>query len=96
MVEDKVKVFVYSEMQIDEENVVCKRIGKIFSCGTVTVGHTYTQYSKMINEEDLDAMAARYPDTKVIARGKLSDSNLKYTNVTREYVKETDVALEVQ
>ena len=92
MVEDKPKVFVYSEMHVDEERTVCKRVGKIFSCGDVTVGHRRVKYSKVINEEDLNAMAARYPDTKVVARGKLS--NTKYTNVTREYIKEADVALD--
>ena len=82
-------IFVYSEMQIDEEKAVCKKVGRIFSCGFVTVGHTRNQYSKIINEGDLDAMVSRYPDTKIITIGALS--NTKYTPITREYIKESDI-----
>ena len=91
MLEEPVKVFVYSELQIDEEKEVCKKVGRIFACGSIAIGHTRDQYSKIINESELDAMSNRYPDTKIIFRGKLS--NVKYTPVTREYIKEADTLL---
>lgn len=92
MVEDKDKYFVYSEMQIDEEKQVCERTGRIFKCGLVSNGHALVQYSKIINTADLDAMTTRYPDTKIVVTGKLS--KIKYTKVTREFIKESDTAIE--
>lgn len=92
MVEDKDKYFVYSEMQIDEEKQVCARTGRIFKCGLVSNGKSLVQYSKIINTSDLDAMSARYPDTKVVVTGKLS--KIKYTKITREFIKESDIDID--
>lgn len=92
MVDDSEKYFVYSEMQIDEEKEVCARTGRIFQCGTVTNGHSLVQYSKIVSKDDLDAMVTRYPDTRIVVVGKLS--NMKYTKVTREFIKESDKPIE--
>lgn len=88
MVEEPVKVFVYSEMQVDEEKSVCRKVGKIFTCGSVVNGHSRDQFSKIINESEIDAMSNQYPDTKIIVKGKLSA--IKYTPVKTEYIKESD------
>lgn len=85
MIEEQDMLFVYSEMQIDEEKKICKKIGKIFECGTVAIGHSNQQYTKVIPLSDLDAMCAQYPDTIIVTQGKLS--TMKYTEVKREYIR---------
>lgn len=85
MVEEKDVIFVYSEMQIDEEKKICKKIGKIFECGNVAMGHTNQQFTKIIYPEELSAMCAQYPDTVIVTQGKLS--NIKYTDIKREYIR---------
>ena len=92
MVDNSEKYFVYSEMQIDEEKEVCARTGRIFQCGLVTNGHSLVQYSKIIGKNDLDAMITRYPDTRIIVVGKLD--NMKYTKITRNFIKESDKAID--
>lgn len=85
MVEEQEMMFVYSEMQIDEEKKICKKIGKIFECGSVAMGHSNQQFTKIISKDELSPMCAQYPDTVVVTQGKLS--NMKYTDVKREYIR---------
>lgn len=85
MIEEQDVIFVYSEMQIDEEKKICKKIGKIFECGTVAIGHSNKQFTKVIYQNELTAMCAQYPDTVIVTQGKLS--NMKYTDVKREYIR---------
>lgn len=85
MIEEQDMLFVYSEMQIDEEKKICKKIGKIFECGTVAIGHANQQFTKIISQDELSAMCAQYPDTVIVVQGKLS--NMKYTDVKREYIR---------
>lgn len=46
MVEEQEMLFVYSEMQIDEEKKICKKIGKIYECGSVAMGHSNQQFTR--------------------------------------------------
>ena len=85
MIEEQDMLFVYSEMQIDEEKKICKKIGKIFECGNVAIGHANQQFTKVIYQNELTAMCAQYPDTVIVTQGKLS--NMKYTDVKREYIR---------
>ena len=87
MVSDKEMLFVYSEMQINEDRNVSKKLGRNFTCGNVYVGSVEKQFSKIINPEDLDAMFGCFPDTKVVYRGKLSKT--KYTDIKRDFITET-------
>lgn len=73
---DKEILFVYSELQINEENSIAKPKGKKFITGKVYIGLTPKQYTKRILPSALKAMEAQYPDTKIIARGK--QKNFKY------------------
>lgn len=76
---DEEVLFVYSEMQIEEEKKINKVIGKTFSCGEVSAGASKKQYSKIIKPSDLNQMSGLYPDVKIIAQGKLS--TMVYTEV---------------
>ena len=63
-------VFVYSEMQFNELNMIAKQTSRRFVCGSVYEGHIARPYTKMIAYKDLKAMEAQYPDTKIVTRGK--------------------------
>jgi hypothetical protein len=86
MVADKEMIFVYSEMQINEDTVVNRKLGRNFKCGSVYVGSTEKQFSKIIDPDDLEAMIVNYPDTKIIYRGRLSKT--KYDDVTKDFIKD--------
>lgn len=75
-------IFVYSELQIKEENEISRRVGKRFVCGNVFSGLGPKEYSKMILENELSAMSRKYPDTKIVLSGKLK--NINFTNVKYE------------
>lgn len=74
--------FVYSESQISEDTAVAESMGKTFVIGQVFAGSIPKRYSKMIKQDDLDAMVSKYPDTRIIAKG--SSSELKHTSA---YIK---------
>lgn len=65
-------VFVYSELQINEENSIAKAKGCKFVTGKVYIGLTPKQFSKRILAKDLKAMEAQYPDTKTVAKGNIT------------------------
>lgn len=73
---NKTVIFVYSEMQMNEENSIHKKIGKRFVCGNVYAGNGPKPYTKQIQENELSAMIAKYPDTKIVIQGVLKD--IKY------------------
>lgn len=75
-------IFVYSEIQKNEENEVSRKMGKRFICGNVYSGLGPKQYTKMILENELAAMCRKYPDTKVVTSGKLK--NISFTEVKYE------------
>lgn len=85
MKSDEEKIFVYSEMQIKEDNAANKSIGREFKCGRVYTGNNSILYSKIISEKELQAMVGRYPDTKIVYRGILSKT--QYSNVSIDYIK---------
>lgn len=70
---DKETVFVFSEIHVKEENEIAKTKGKKFVTGKVYIGLTPKQYSKRVVATSLKAMESQYPDTVIIARGKLRD-----------------------
>ena len=63
-------VFVYSEMQFNELNMIANQTSRRYVCGSVYEGPIARPYTKMINIKDLKAMNAQYPDTKIVTRGK--------------------------
>ena len=63
-------VFVYSEMQFNENNMIANQHSQRFVCGSVYEGHIAKPYTKMIDIKDLKAMSDQYPDTKIVTRGK--------------------------
>lgn len=81
---DNVKLFVYSEMQIESDKRINKYINRNFKCGEVSTGASLKQYSKIINESDLEGMMQVYPDTKIVYKGKLSETS--YTNIDNSYI----------
>lgn len=81
---NKVKLFVYSGMQLAEDKKINKAINRNYKCGEVSVGASLKLYSKIINEEELSGMIKRYPDMKIIYKGKLSD--VAYTNIDISYI----------
>ena len=76
---NQVVIFVYSEMQMAEENQIAKRIGKRFVCGNIYSGIGAKQFTKQIQEDELPGMIARYPDTKIVIKGKIKD--IKFEDV---------------
>lgn len=78
-------LFVYSEMQINKDKEINKKIGKEFVCGEVVVGNDRKQYSKIIKPEMLKPMTALYPDMKVVYEG--SKSATTYTPIKTGYLK---------
>jgi len=70
-------VFVYSEMQFNENNQVANAHSKRFVCGMVFEGYKSRPYTKMIRTKDIEAMNAQYPDTKIVAKG--SKAKVTYT-----------------
>lgn len=74
-----IKIFVYSELQVKDEIQNAESRGSTFICGEVVIGGTKVKYSNLIREEELDAMIALYPDTKIVYKGPLSD--VTYTRI---------------
>ena len=70
---DRETVFVFSELQINEENSIAKNKGQKFVTGKVYIGLNPKQYTKRVPADHLKAMEAQYPDTKIVARGKLRE-----------------------
>ena len=70
--------FVYSEIQIKEENSIANRSGRKFECGLISIGNISKKFSKIVKEDDFQAMLNQYPDTKVVAKGNKFD--FKFTN----------------
>lgn len=86
MVDDnKIMIFVYSDMQIAENKKIEKGLGKVFTCGNVTVKSKVSKYSDLIDEDSLSHMIALYPDTKIIYKGTLK--SVTYTEVTHTSVR---------
>ena len=85
MVTDNEKLFVYSDMQVKEEKEVGSRIGKTFTCGSVSIGAKREKFSKIINKDELKAMCDQYPDTKIIHSEKLSTA--RYTKPDFTYIR---------
>jgi len=84
MESDNVKLFVYSDMQINRDKEINKSINREFVCGVVSIGSTPKQYSKIIDESMLSGMVQMYPDTKIIHKGKLSETS--YTEISTKYL----------
>jgi len=78
-------LFVYSEMQINKDKEINKKIGKEFVCGEVVVGNDRKQYSKIIAPDMLKPMTALYPDIKIVHEG--SKSATTYTPIKTGYLK---------
>lgn len=76
------KLFVYSEMQIADDKRINGYINRNFKCGEVSTGASLKQFSKIIDESDLSGMMKMYPDTKIIYKGKLSDTSYKEIDIS--------------
>ena len=65
----KLVLFMYSQMQIDQDKEINQKIGRDFQCGEVSLGASNQKFSKMIPESDLAIYQTAYPDAKIIASG---------------------------
>ena len=74
-------LFIFSEIHFNEENVIAEKLGKVFVCGNVSSGMKTAKYTRIINQEDYSGLRYRYPDMKIVARGKQSD--FKFTKPKR-------------
>lgn len=77
-------VFVYSEIQMDEENNIASKTGKKYTPGRVFTGATSKEYTKLIRADQLSFMKLQYPDTKIIDQGMISA--FKYTEPKKELI----------
>lgn len=75
MLAEEDMLFVYSDMQYNEDVRIQRSIGMAFVLGDVSVGSDIKKFSKVIREKDLNAMVLQYPDTKIIYKGKLSTTS---------------------
>lgn len=76
-------IFVYSELQSNEDNEIAGKIGKKFKPGKLYFGSSSKDYTKMIKEEQYTAYRAQYPDARIVAQGKRAD--FKYTEPKKEF-----------
>ena len=74
MIRDKMVLFVYSDMQVKEEQKVAARVRKTFKCGLVSVGAKRERFSKIIKENELKSMCDQYPDTKIVHKEKITSA----------------------
>ena len=65
--------FMFSDIEVNEENAVAKKNGKRFKCGSVSNGGQLKQFSKKIRKNQLDAFCNKYPDAKIAAEGYEQD-----------------------
>lgn len=82
---DKEVIFVYSEMQIEEEKKINKKVRRGFTCGEVAIGSQRKQFSKIILPNQLSHMTSLYPDTKIIYQGKLKE--VSYVPIKNDFLK---------
>lgn len=68
-------IFMYSEIQDNEEKKIAKNIGKKFICGDVSIGSNIKKYSKIIKPDELKQFTGLYPDAKIIYQGLLSKTS---------------------
>lgn len=85
MINETTKLFVYSDIQVKTDKSINKKIGRDFKCGDVSIGSNRKKYSKIIEKSELQSMCSQYPDTKIVAEGKLSEMN--YTEITNNFIK---------
>ena len=76
-------IFVYSEIQYEEEEEIAKKVGKKFRPGKLYSGLSFKEFTKMIRSEQYDGMRSQYPDVKIIAQG--AKSTFKYTDPKKEF-----------
>lgn len=65
--------FMFSDIEVNEENVIAKKEGKRFKCGNVSAGGQMRQFSKKIKQSQLKAFCNKYPDAKIQAKGYEKD-----------------------
>ncbi len=76
--------FIYSSEQITKDTAINRKVGRQFNCGLVSIGSDKKEYSKIVLESDLNAMVTMYPDSIIIAHGKLN--SFEYTDITEDYI----------
>lgn len=76
-------MFVFSEIQYNEEQNIAAKFSKKFKPGKLYFGSSSKDFTKLIKSDQYQAMRAQYPDVKVIAQGKKID--FKYTDPGKEF-----------
>lgn len=76
-------MFVFSEIQYNEEQSIAEKFSKKFKPGKLYFGSSSKDFTKMIKADQYSAMRAQFPDVKVIAQGKQSD--FKFTEPKKEF-----------
>ncbi len=77
-------IFVYSEIQYNEEDSIATKVGKRFKPGKLYFGKSSKDYTKMIKAEQYKAMRAQYPDVRIVAQG--AKDTFKYTDPKKEFI----------
>lgn len=77
-------IFVYSEIQYNEEDSIATKVGKRFKPGKLYFGKSSKDYTKMIKKDQYTAMRAQYPDVRVVAEGPKDE--FKYTEPKKEFI----------
>jgi hypothetical protein len=77
-------MFVYSEIQMEEENTIASKTGKKYVPGSVFTGAEAKLYTKIIKPEQWSFMRAQYPDVKIVDQGMLTA--FKYTESKKELI----------
>jgi len=76
-------MFVFSEIQAEEEQLIASKANKKFIPGKLYLGAAYKEFTKMIRSDQYDAMRAQFPDVQVIASGLKAD--FKYIAPSKEF-----------
>jgi len=82
---DGTKLFIYSDMYINNMKSINKKIGRNFKCGQVSVGSDRKDYCNIIDANKLSSVMKQYPDTKVVySVPKLQQA--QYTEIDESFI----------
>jgi len=79
------KLFIYSDMFINNMKDMNKKVGRNFKCGQVSTGSERKDYCNIIDATSLSDVMRQYPDTKVVySVPKLSQA--QYTTIDESFI----------
>jgi len=82
---DGTKLFIYSDMFINNMREMNKKVGRNFKCGQVSTGSERKDYCNIIDANKLSSVMKQFPDTKVVySVPKLSQAS--YTEIDESFI----------